>query len=138
MLAARPPAFTALAAIAVVEGTVLLGYAVYDLVQGARLGTPGPEAVSNAPALSVQILIFLGFGAGLLVTGLGWWRGRRWARAPFLLAQLLAVVIGFPLAQADGAVERPIGIVLVILAVAGAVLALSPRVTRALFEESGD
>lgn len=121
-----------LAGIAAIEGLVLVGYAVFDLVSVIRFGIQGPSEVSNPPAVALQILIFAVFGAGLLLVARGWWRIRRWARAPFLLVQLLALVVGVPLVQAGGWVERFIGGATVAIAVVGGVIALTPAVGRAI------
>jgi uncharacterized membrane protein len=132
-----PRPFVALAGIALVEGIALLGYAVFDLVEAATVGVTGPAAVSNVPGIALQIILFLIFGGSLVWIGRGWWSARRWARAPFLLAQLIALVIGVPLAQAEGP-ERLVGIVLALMALIGIVLVFTPVVTRALEdEESG-
>lgn len=126
-------AFAALAAIALIESVALLGYGLFDLVEAVRVGATGPADVSNGPAIVLQIILFAIFGGGMVWIARGWWRQRRWARAPFLLAQLLALVIGVPLAQAEGG-ERFVGIVLSLLALMGIVLAFTPAVTRALDE----
>jgi len=125
-------AFVALALIAGAEGAVLVGYAIFDLVSVIRFGVSGPAEVSNAPAVTLQILIFAVFGGGLAWVARGWWRQRRWARAPFLLGQLLALVVGVPLARAGGDVEQAAGIAIVVAAVAGGILALSKPVSRVL------
>lgn len=121
-----------LAAIAAVQGIALLGYAIFDIVGGLTIGTTGPEEVSNPPALILQIIIFAALGVGMLLVAGGWARRRRWARAPFIVVQFLGLIVGWPLAQAVGLVERSVGIALVILAVLGIFLALTPRVTREL------
>lgn len=127
---ARP--FVALTAIALVEGAALLGYGLYDLVQAVRVGVTGPADVSNVPALVIQIAIFLLFGLALLWVAQGWWRVRRRARAPFLLAQFFALVVGIPLAQASGSVERVVGIALCLMAGIGIALTFTPAVMHAL------
>lgn len=128
--------FAVLAGIAAIEGLALVGYAGFDLVSVVRYGIQGPSAVSNPPAVTLQILIFALFGAGLLLVASGWWRVRRWARAPFLLVQLLALVVGVPLAQAGGSVERVTGVATVAVAVAGGVIALLPAVSRELVADT--
>jgi hypothetical protein len=125
-------AFVALAAIAGLEGLALLVYSVFDLVSVIRFGIQGPTEVSNAASVTLQILIFALFGAAMALLARGWWHRRRWARAPFLLGQLLALVVGVPLAQASGRVEQVAGILIVVLAVTGGVLALSRPVGRVL------
>jgi Na+-driven multidrug efflux pump len=122
----------ALAAISGAEGFALIGYACYDVVQAMRFGTTGPAEVSNGPALLIQIMIFMVFGIGLLIISRGWIRGQRWSRAPFLLAQLIALLVGFPLAQDSAGPGRAVGAVVLICALVGGVLALTPQVGRAI------
>lgn len=121
-----------LSVIAALEGAFMLTYAAFDVVEAIRVGTSGPEQVSNTPALILLIVIFALIGAGLLFVAVGWWRGRRWARAPFVLVQIFAVLIGGQLATASGAVERTAGIAVALVALVGLVLAFSPQVTRTL------
>ncbi|CAB4735823.1 unannotated protein [freshwater metagenome] len=132
MLPDRP--FIVLGVIAGIEGVALLAYAVFEAIEGIRIGATGPAEVSSVPALVLQIVILALFGAALVFVGSGWIRVRRWARAPFLLAQLIALVIGFPLASAVGEIERVAGISLVALAIIGIVLVFSPAVTRSFTE----
>ncbi len=129
---ARTPAIVAVAAISAIEGLGLLGYAIYDIVQTLRLGVTGPEEVSNVPAVVLIIVILLLFGAGMLCVARGWWREERWARAPFLVAQILGVLVGWDLAQASGGSERIIGIAVIVIAAIGIVLAFLPAVARAI------
>ena len=133
----RPAApLTALATIALLEGLALVAYGIFDAVEAVRVGATGPADVSNGPAIALQIFIFLVFGAGLLWVARGWWGSRRWARAPFLLTQLIALVVGVPLAQAQGGTERVVGIALSLVALVGIALVFTPVVTRALTEEN--
>ena len=124
------PPFIALGLIAGIEGAALLAYSVFEAIEGIRIGATGPAEVSSVPALALQIVILALFGAALVFVGTGWIRVRRWSRAPFLLAQLIALVVGFPLASAVGGVERVAGAALVILAIIGIVLVFTPAVTR--------
>ena len=134
MIPSRP--FFALGVIAGLEGLGLLVDAMFDAVEGIRIGATGPAEVSSVPALILQIAILGAFGAGLVLVGTGWMRVRRWARAPFLLAQLIALVIGAPLVSAVGGVERIAGIIIILLAATGVVLVFTPAVTRSLAEHS--
>lgn len=110
----------------------MLAYGVFDLVESLRVGVTGPGDVSNVPAVVLQIVIFAVFGAGLALIAKGWWTVQRWARAPFLLAQLLGVFIGYELAQSAGSVEHYAGIALCLLAALGIVLVFTPSVLRSL------
>lgn len=121
-----------LSVVSILEGAALLGYAVFDLVEAVRVGITGPEEVSNPAALALLIAITAAFGAGLVWVGVGWWRTRRWARAPFILAQVLVVLVGYELAQSEGAVERSVGIAGAGLAILGLILAFAPAVSRQL------
>lgn len=130
-----PPRSTALRAAAVVaaiEGLAFLGYSGFVAVEALRVGTTGPAEVSNVPAIVLEVVIFAVFGAALLWAGHGLWRARRWARAPFLLAQVLALVVGIPLAQAADTLPRVAGIALTVLAVLGLVVSFAPGVTAEL------
>ncbi|MSO27604.1 MAG: hypothetical protein EXQ60_06020 [Candidatus Nanopelagicales bacterium] len=126
------PELIALAALAGAEGLVLIGYALYDVVQAIRIGTTGPVEVSNGPALFIQVLIFLVFGVGLLLIALGWLRAQRWSRSPFLLTQIIALLVGFPLAQNSLGLGHALGIGALVFALVGGVLALTPQVGRAI------
>lgn len=121
-----------LAGIAALQGLGLVGYAVFDVVEAFRVGITGPAEVSNPPALVLLIVITATFGAGLLWVATGWWRALAWARSPFVLAQIIIGLLGYEVAQAEGSVERAIGIVAAILAVLGLVLSFAPATSRAI------
>jgi hypothetical protein len=127
---ARPLA--ALAAIALAEALALVAYGLLDVVQAVREGAAGPADASNLPAIAVQVVIFTAFGAGMAWVARGWWGARRWARAPFLLGQLMALVVGIPLAQSDGVASRVAGLLLVMAAGIGIVLVFSPQARAAI------
>lgn len=112
----------------------MIVYAIADVVVIVREGMTGPAEVSSVPAFVLQVLIFLALGGGLLLIARGWTRASRSARAPFVLAQLLALVVGVPLIGTGGLITG-VGVVLVVLAVAGVLFALSPATTRALAED---
>jgi hypothetical protein len=125
----------ALAGIAAVEGVVLIGYAVFDIVEAVRVGITGPEDVSNPMALILLIAITAGFGAALVLVAWGWWRAQRWARSPFILAQIIFGLIGYELSQSEGSVERIVGYVAIALALVGLVLAFMPTVAREIDQD---
>lgn len=106
-------------------------YAALSIINAIVVGPTGPEAVSNTTAITLEIVIFAFLGAGLLATAWGWWRIKRWARAPFLLGQLIALVVGFPLVQSTGMI-RASGAVILAAGIVGIVVALLPKVTDAL------
>ena len=136
MRATRNPLLVVLAIIAALQGVGLLAYAVYDIVQGLRLGLTGPEEVSNLPGLILQIVIFAVLGVASIAIAVGWWRAKYAARAPFIVAQLLALVVGFPLAQGSGSLQFAVGVALVVVAIIGITVALLPPVTRAIVNEA--
>jgi hypothetical protein len=125
----------ALALIALIEGAALVAYAIFDVIEAVRVGLTGPEEVSNAPALVLLVVITAVLGLGLGWVARGWWLARSWARAPFILAQIIAALIGYDLAQSTGDVERVVGIAAIALAVVGLVLSFAPGVSRALGEQ---
>jgi hypothetical protein len=122
----------ALAGISLLEGVALVAYALFDVVEAVRVGVTGPEEVSNTPALILLVAITAALGLAMGWVATGWWRARRWARAPFILAQIIGALIGYELAQSAGEVERVVGIVLALIAVLGLVLSFAPAVSRAL------
>lgn len=132
--APRHPLLIVLAVIAALQGLALIGYAVFDIVQGVTVGPTGPSEVSNLPGLILQIAIFAALGIGLVFVARGWWGAKYGARAPFIVAQLLALVVGVPLVSAPDVGTQQVGLALVVTGVIGIVVALVPRVTRLLTE----
>jgi hypothetical protein len=123
------------AVVAAIEGVALAGYAIYIAVQVVRLGVTGPAAVSSPIAVTLEITIFGLLGASLILAARGLWRARRWARSLLIVGQFLALVVGVPLATAEGGIERAAGIALVVLAVAGIAAAFWPSTTAAIAED---
>ena len=111
------------------EGVALFTYGLYLLVSVIRFGITGPAEVSNVPAVVLEIAIFIGFGVALAITARGLWQARRPARAPAVLAQVIAVVVGGPLAFSTDSASRVIGIVVVVVAVTAAVASFGRGVT---------
>lgn len=130
--APRTVGLRAATAIAALEALALIAYTVFLLVEALRLGTTGPEEVSNVPALVTEIVVFAAFGAGLAWLTRGLWLRRAWARTPFLVAQIFGLVVGIPLLQAEGGVERAVGAAVVACALVGAVLVFTPAVSAEL------
>lgn len=110
-------------------------YAILVVVGVARFGVSGPSEVANAPGVTLEVIIFLLFGLGMLLVSWGWFAAQRWARAPFLLAQLLALVVSVPLTGASGIAEKVVAITVTIAAVTGIVLAFTPRITQYLLRD---
>ncbi len=133
----RPTTIRFLAGISAAQGVFFLIYAVLITVGVLRFGLTGPEAVSNSAGVTLAVIIFLFFGVGLVFTAWGWWKVRSWARSPFILAQLLALVVGVPLISATGSGERVVGIVVTVVAITGGVIALLPATTTLLYRDEG-
>jgi hypothetical protein len=130
-----------MSAISGVQGAALVAYAAFDVVEAVRVGVTGPAEVSNVPAVILLTVITAALGVGLVWVARGCWQSRRWARSPFILAQILGVLIGWELSQSTGSVERAVGIGLALVCLLGIVLALTPGVTQALADpddEGGD
>ena len=121
-----------LAALAGLEGLGLLAYAAFDLVSAVRVGITGPAEVSNPAALAGLIAITAAFGAALIWVALGWWRGRTWARSPFVVAQLVLGLIGYEISQSGEGGLRMVGQVAMVVAVTGIVLVFLPSARRSL------
>jgi uncharacterized membrane protein (DUF2068 family) len=130
-----PASIRSLAGISVIEGLVFLVYAILVTAGVARFGLQGPEAVSNSAGVTLEVIIFLFFGVSMIVVARGWWRSSRWARAPFVLAQMLALVVGVPLMTSTESTARVVGVVISLIAVASLVIALLPRTTAHLYRD---
>lgn len=118
------------------EALVLIGYGILLVIDVARFGITGPAEVSNVPAVVLEIVIFIGFGIALVFTALGLWRARRPARAPAVLAQLIAFVVGGPQVFATETGPRVAGIIIVAVAGAATIALLSRGVTQEMGESS--
>ena len=110
-------------------------YAVLIVVGVARFGVSGPSEVANASGVTLEVVIFLFFGLGMLMVAGGWFSAKRWSRAPFLLAQLMALVISVPLIGATDALQKGAAILVTLAAVVGIFLAFTPAVTRYLLRD---
>jgi hypothetical protein len=133
---ARERPLIVLAALSALQGALLVGYAVFDVVEAVRVGTSGPEEVSNPMSLLGVIVLTAASGAGLLWLAWGWWNARSWARAPFITAQLIIGLLGYEIAQSTQTVERIVGMLAVGIAVIGLVLAFVRPVSRALSDDA--
>jgi hypothetical protein len=90
------------------EALLLAGYAVFVVVESLR-----GEAQDRVGAL-VLAVVALALAGGLGAVAAGVLAGRRWARSPALVWQLLQILVAL-----SGTVEpRPLALVLIVLAVA--------------------
>ncbi len=110
-------------------------YAILIVVGVARFGVSGPSEVANASGVTLEVVIFLFFGLGMLLVAVGWFAAKRWARAPFLLAQLLALVVSIPLIGATDPLQKWVAILVTLAAVIGIFFAFTPTVTRYLLRD---
>lgn len=115
-----------LAAIATLEGLALVGYAGADGALAMTQGLDGPPDVASPLGVLMQIIVMIALGAGLLWIAVGWRAGRRWVRAPFVLAQLILGFILVSLAQSSGSTVRLVGMIGVGVTAVGLIVALLP------------
>ena len=102
------PAARVVAGGVALEGLLLAGYAVYVVVESVR-----GEAEDRIGAL-VLAVVALALAGGLGAVAAGVLAGRRWARSPALVWQLLQVLVAL-----SGIVEpRALAVILIVLAVA--------------------
>jgi hypothetical protein len=118
-----------------VQGVFYVVYAILIVVGVARFGVSGPSEVANVSGVTLEVVIFLFFGLGMLLVAVGWFGAKRWARAPFLLAQLLALVVSVPLIGATDPLQKWVAILVTLAAVIGIFFAFTPSVTRYLLRD---
>jgi hypothetical protein len=108
------------AALTALEGLVLLGYAVLELVN------------VNSDRVSVAVTtagFFMVMGGAMVLCASGLWRVRSWARSPVVVVQLITLLTGWSFAGGD---TTAVAIVLVVVSIAVLVGLLHPRSTAAL------
>lgn len=124
----RYPSLLALTAISGLQGIAVIGYAVANIVW--LFGAWGDRGV-NALTLMVQVLVITAFGVGLLFVAWGFSKTARWARAPFVVAQLLAGVVAVPFALTPGGAQVW-SLLIITSSLIGLILVFLPATTRAL------
>ena len=107
-------------------------YACLVVIGISREGLTGPSQVSNVSGVTLEVLIFAMFGAAMLLVSFGWFGRRRWARAPFALAQVLVLVVSVPLIGSTEAWRQAIALGEGLVAVIGGFMAFAPGVTQQL------
>jgi len=129
-----PRVFVLLAALAALEGLAMIGYAgvvAFNAISGASYGVIG----NSTSAMVIEIVIFAVLGLGLLAVARGWLRMSRWARGPFILAQLLGLLAGASFAFGGGSSGDVLaGMILGVPSLVGLVLSFNPVVLRSYSE----
>ncbi|MFD4606733.1 hypothetical protein [Streptomyces sp. NPDC058440] len=121
----RPRRLTYAAALAGLEGLVLVVGGIWMLVAGVT-GQEGDRQTGVTGGITVLVLALLPLLAarGLLLR-------RGWSRGPAVITQIMALPVAYNLLRSDG-VAIPAGIVLAVVAVTSLVLLVNPETTRAL------
>ncbi|MFF7901141.1 hypothetical protein ACIP4X_07070 [Streptomyces sp. NPDC088817] len=121
----RPRRLTYAAALAGLEGLVLVVGGIWMLVAGAT-GHEGDRQTGVTGGITVLVLALLPLLAarGLLLR-------RGWSRGPAVITQIMALPVAYNLLRSDG-LAIPAGIVLAVVAVTSLVLLVNPETTRAL------
>ena len=91
--AGRPPTVRAVVALVALQALTLVGIAIFYVVE---LAVASPDSVVTAAASALLVLV-AGLGMALVTWGLA--RGRRWSRAPALVAELLLLPVGYEMSQ---------------------------------------
>jgi len=92
----RPARITAAAVLTALEGLVIAGFGVFSLV---LLFVEEPDGLMQAVMLVVTLFAM---AALPLVAARGLWLRCRWSRGPSMIVQLLALPVGWQLAQNGG------------------------------------
>jgi hypothetical protein len=121
----RPTALTAAVALVIAEAAGVLAYAV-------GIGIAAVQEPGSVAAAPVEIVIYLIFVAGMVACGRALWQRRRAARTPFAVIQLFGLVVGWTLTQGDGDLTHRIGYAVLVVAVVGIALAISPTLGEGL------
>ncbi|MBZ5740583.1 hypothetical protein [Nocardioides mangrovi] len=107
---ATPAPLIVAASLTAVEGLLLLGYAVLELVS------------TDADRLAVGIttaLFFTAYGGGLVLCAWGLSRLQSWARSPVVLAQLIQLGLAWSFAGGDTTVVAVVIAVVAVLVLVG-------------------
>ncbi|KQR16710.1 hypothetical protein [Cellulomonas sp. Leaf334] len=112
----RPAVLLIVCLLVILEAAAFLGLAVAwaaDVVRGAA-AMPGASLFLVAFAVGVALL--------LLLAARGLWRGRRWARSPLIMWQILLVVLAISWLGAEPAVWPVVVLVVAVLIGVGLLL----------------
>ncbi|MDI3385927.1 hypothetical protein QIS99_06795 [Streptomyces sp. B-S-A8] len=121
----RPPRLTAAAALAALEGLVLVAAGGYLAVRGLA-GSAGDQRTALTGGLTMIALALLP-----LIAARGLFKLRSWSRGPAIITQIMALPVAWQLLQTNS-VAIPGGIALAVVAVTSLVLLVNPETTEAL------
>ena len=91
------------AAVALAQGAALLVNALAVTWVVVRDGSTGPSAIASPIGVTVEVVLYLLFGAAMLWISRGMLRGSEAVQTPFVLAQVLGLTVAIPLATGGGA-----------------------------------
>jgi hypothetical protein len=109
-----------LAGIALLEAAALVGLVIVNAV-----GAIADKAGNLGLLVGGELLWLLG-AAALVFIAWGLRRRAAWSRTPFILAQMFALIMAYPLIRHSG-VWIPLGLLIAAVALTGIAVALSPR-----------
>ena len=116
----RPPYLVVGAGLALLEGLVLLVYAVLEIA----------HATSGRVGLAVTTSVFFALlGGALVVCAYGLWQVSSWARSPVVVVQLITLLTSWSFVGGETTV---VAVVLAAVSVATLFCLLHPRSIRAL------
>ena|GEM_PF-368368 len=122
--ARRPPMLVALSVLLFLEAALVAGAAVWLLVE---LLTQRPESFATAVAIVVLVVLA---AIWVVATAIGALRAQNWSRASAVTIQILQIAVA--VGSFQGLYARPdLGWALLVPAVVGIVLTVSPQVVKA-------
>lgn len=95
-------------------------------VTGGSYGVIG----NSTSAMVIEIAIFVVLGLGLVMIARGWFRMSRWARGPFIMAQLIGLLAGISFAFSGASEQVLPGLILAVPSALGIILSFHPVVLR--------
>ena len=129
-----PRPYLLLALIAALEGIALLVNGAIAVVKAATDSSYGTQG-SGSSAIIIEVFIFAVLGIGLLLVAKGWFTMKRWARSPFILAQLIGLFGGGSMVLDSSASSKVPGLLLAVPAIIGLAVVFSPAMVRATAAE---
>lgn len=111
----------AAAAVALLQGMALLVNAMAVTWVVVRDGITGPSAIASPVGVTVEVALYLVFGAAMMWIARGMLRGSEGVQTPFVLAQVLGLTVAIPLATGGGAASL-VGWALTFICILGVVV----------------